>query len=222
VAGLIANYRIELAALEKAQRALILGVLKAGTATIGEVTKGLERELEQKTQEKVGGRLWRAWKSDVYPRGSKPARDPVGQVYVNGGARSRGAIAFNTRPGRVQAKDGQFLAIPTAAAGARGRARDLTPGEWERRTGNRLRFVCRRGRPSLLVLDNATAGGKRGVARARSAKRQGPGQGSTVPIFVLVPLVPFANRFAIEPAVRRWSARIGPDLKGRVTALGKV
>jgi hypothetical protein len=50
----------------------------------------------------------------------------------------------------------EVTVIPTAEAGTRGlgRAR-ITPLGWERRTGMRLRFVFRRGRPSLLVADDA-------------------------------------------------------------------
>jgi aspartyl-tRNA(Asn)/glutamyl-tRNA(Gln) amidotransferase subunit A len=49
--------------------------------------------------------------------------------------------------------DNFWLAIPTSAAGKSTRGGRITPGEWERRTGLRLRFVYRRRGPSLLVAE---------------------------------------------------------------------
>lgn len=192
-------------------------VLGAAKGSVAENTRGLELDLEALTREAVPGRLWRAWKSEVFPKGAKLARDPVGAVFVNGGDRSQGAIAFFSRPGSIRGRDGGFLAIPTAAAGSRGRRRDLTPEEWERRTGQKLRFVYRPNAPSLLVLDDAVLSGKRQIGRKNSARRIAAGRGSaTVVIFVLIPMVAFANKFAVEPAVRRRGARLGPDFVERV------
>lgn len=147
------------------------------------------------------GGLWRAWASATRPaRG--PARNPVGTVFVKGGTRTKGAIQFWTQPGAIRGKQGQYLAVPTSAAGSRGRKRDLTPGEWERRTGIRLRFVYRPGRPSLLVADDAVLSGKAQIARGNAAKRIAAGRGSaTVVIFVLLPLVRFRNALAVQPLV---------------------
>lgn len=51
----------------------------------------------------------------------------------------------------IRSKDGFWLAIPTEAAGKSAKGGRITPGEWERRNGRRLKFVYRRGRPGLLV-----------------------------------------------------------------------
>ena len=48
-------------------------------------------------------------------------------------------------------ENGFWLAIPLPAAGKSLRGGRITPGEWERRRGLRLRFVYRRMGPSLLV-----------------------------------------------------------------------
>ena len=53
----------------------------------------------------------------------------------------------------IRSKDGFWLAIPLDAAGKSLRGGRITPGEWERRRGLRLRFVYRRRGPSLLVAD---------------------------------------------------------------------
>ncbi|MFN3938824.1 MAG: DUF6441 family protein [Gemmobacter sp.] len=67
------------------------------------------------------------------------------------------AAAHDTGP-LIRSRNGLWLAIPTPAAGKslrglrRGSA-STTPGEWERRTGLRLRFIYRRWGPSLLVAE---------------------------------------------------------------------
>lgn len=175
--------------------------LTAGTTAVVTATKGLERSLEAATRAVVPGRLWRAWTSEAYPL-KGPARNPAGTVYLNGGARTRGAMAFWTQPGAIRGKSEQYLAIPLPAAGPRGRGRNLTPGEWERDHGVKLRFVYRRGRPSLLVAEDAVLSGRSQIARGNTARRIAKGRGSaTVPIFVLLPMVKHANAVAVEPLV---------------------
>ena len=60
--------------------------------------------------------------------------------------------AHDTGP-LIRSKDGFWLAIPLPAAGKSLRGGRITPGEWERRRGLRLRFVYRRIGPSLLVAE---------------------------------------------------------------------
>ena len=112
----------------------------------------------------------------------------------------------------IRSSRGFWLAIPTPAAGktgftSTGARKRITPGGWERRTGMRLRFVYRRGAPSLLVADNARLT-KRGLARAntRLAGR------STVVVFILVPQVTLRKRLDIDGIAQRWAARVGPLL----------
>ncbi len=192
----------------QARDAIERKVYRAGTAMIRESTRALEKRIEGAIRGAVPGRLWRAIASNVYPKGGI-AREPVGSIYVNGGERSRGAIRFFTQPGRIKNDDDFFLAIPLPAAGSRGRDRLLTPGEWERREGVRLRFVYRRGRPSLLVADSAVLGAKGTFRRVTSVRtkadeRRGFARGATtIPIFVLLPFVPFANSVSIEPLVQQ-------------------
>lgn len=221
--GLSIDTKAALAEADRITRAS-LGAAKEGLA---EATKGLERDLEELTRAAVPGRLWRAWKSEVFPKGRGVARNPVGTVFVNGGSRSLGAITFWTKPGRIRGRSGQWLAIPLPAAGSRGRGRDLSPGEWERRTGKRLRFVYRGGnRSALLVADmgttNARTGAYRPITRARTAAdtQRGFLRGEqTVPIFVLVPQVAFGNRVAVGPAVARAQARLTSEVGSRLAAV---
>ncbi|WP_461307418.1 DUF6441 family protein, partial [Albidovulum sp.] len=89
----------------------------------------------------------------------------------------------------------------------------ITPGGWERRTGQHLRFVYRRGAPSLLVADDLRARrGKRGGFARASAAALRTGRGLvTVPIFILVPEVAFKKRLDVAGAAARWQARL-PEL----------
>ncbi|TGN62350.1 hypothetical protein E4L95_07135 [Paracoccus liaowanqingii] len=90
----------------------------------------------------------------------------------------------------IRSKDGFWLAIPIAAAGKSIRGGRITPGEWERRTGLRLRFVYRRRGPSLLVAE-----GRLNTKGRAVASRSKTGRGVvTAPIFLLVPQVKLQKR----------------------------
>ena len=102
--------------LRSAQDAMIREGLGALSRAVAEETRELEQDLEKITRLAVRGKLWRAWKSESWPRGGKAAVRPKGEVYVNGGSRSQGAMGFFTEEGRIKSKDGYWLAIPTPAA----------------------------------------------------------------------------------------------------------
>ena len=92
--------------------------------------------------------------------------------------------AHDTGP-LIRSKDGFWLAIPTPAAGKSTRGGRITPGEWERRTGLRLRFIYRRRGPSLLV-----AKGRLNIKGRAVASRLKAGRGVvTAPIFLMFPQV---------------------------------
>ena len=201
--------------------------LKVAHESIDETTREYEKKLEAATKANSSGKLWRAWASDIRPKKGKIAREPAGFIYLNARTRTRKAIEFLTTSGRVQSKDGGYLAIPLPAAGSRGRLRDLTPGEWERATGIRLRFVYRRDKPALLVADmgttNKRTGAFRPITRKRTAadERRGYMLGAqTVPIFILIAPYSFTARFSIAtvmaPAGRRMAERFR-EKAGRIT-----
>jgi hypothetical protein len=119
----------------------------------------------------------------------------------------------------IRSARGLFLAIPTAAAGKSGRSaagsrERITPEGWQRRTGLKLRFVYRRGRPSLLVADDARIN-TRGLA-ARNRRKTGKSQTSlaSVIVFILVPQVALKKRLDVESAAKRQAARV-PSLIAR-------
>ncbi|HMT45518.1 MAG TPA: DUF6441 family protein [Novosphingobium sp.] len=110
---------------------------------------------------------------------------------------------------------GVYLAIPLPAAGpvaASFRRGRLTPGQWEQRTGRRLRFVYRRGQPSLLVDDGTPAAGNPLMSRMRrgshKAVRIKTFKNKTVPMFLLVPQVKLRKRLNLDEAVRAGNARL--------------
>lgn len=212
--------------LKAEMRRFDTAMLTAMRGAIVETTKALERALEEATRQHVKGRLWRAWTSGIGPKAGL-AREPVGFIRLNGKrnkgrgvGRTYGAMEFFTQPGRITGGAGQYLAIPLPAAGRQGRDRMLTPGDFERRTGSRLRFVYRPGKNSLLVLDDAVLSGKLATAKLNTARRRQTGRGSlTIPIFVLVPAVQFANRFSIRPIILKAENDLLSNFTSRARAI---
>lgn len=118
--------------------------------------------------------------------------------------------AFN-RGVTIRGRDGFWLAIPLPAAGAGRGGRRITPGEWQFRTGIRLRFVYRRGRTALLVADEARVRKRGTVARKGGRRRQRDGilpGAQTVPVFLLVPQVTLQKRLNLYPAAERIAAGV--------------
>ena len=99
----------------------------------------------------------------------------------------------------IRSRDGFWLAIPTEAAGKLLRGGRITPGEWERRTGLRLRFVYRGRGPSLLVAEGRLNTKGRAVA---SKSKTGRGV-VTAPIFLLVPQVKLPKRLDLARDAER-------------------
>ena len=111
--------------------------------------------------------------------------------------------AHDTGP-LIRSKNGFWLAIPTPAAGKPSRGGSITPGEWERRTGLRLRFVYRRRGPSLLVAE-----GRLNTKGRAVASRSKTGRGLvTASIFLLVPQVKMRKRLDLARDAERAVAAI--------------
>ncbi len=201
------------AALQGDLRQLLATELKAAergvTTGVRRATGGLKAELRgQVVSAGLGERLAKTWRNEVYPR-SGTSLGAAGLVWSKA-AKIVGGFA---RGVTIRSSHGLFLAIPTAAAGRYGDGRKrITPAGWERRTGLQLRFVYRRGGPSLLVADNARLTG-RGRA-ARNERRRGGAVATrlagrtTVPIFLLVPQVTLEKRLDVEGAGTRWIGRL--------------
>jgi hypothetical protein len=201
------------AALQGSLREMMAAELRAAeravTAGVHEATDGLKGELRRQiTSAGLGTRLANTWRGEVYPKG-QPSIAAAGFVW----SKAPGLVRMYAEGAVIRSKHGLFLAIPTPAAGKYGDARQkIAPGAWERIHGLRLRFVYRRGAPSLLVADNARLS-KRGRAAANIGRRQGAAftrlsGRTTVPLFILVPQVTVPKRLDIDGAAQKWIAAL--------------
>ncbi|MDX1820074.1 MAG: DUF6441 family protein [Paracoccaceae bacterium] len=142
----------------------------------------------------LGPRLVRTIRSEQFPKG-RPSLNAAALVW------SKAPVIVNahdTGP-LIRSKDGFWLAIPTPAAGTSRRGGRITPGEWERRTGLRLRFIYRRTGPSLLVAE-----GRLNTKGRAVASRSKTGRGLvTAPIFLLVPQVKLPKRLNLARDAER-------------------
>ncbi|NRQ25977.1 DUF6441 family protein [Aliiroseovarius sp. xm-g-7] len=183
-----------------AMRAEILAGEKAVTTAMRVAGAGLKSDWRaQITRARLGQRLANTIRSKTYPAAGE-SLEAAALIWSNApqiiGAHDTGPL--------IRSKDGFWLAIPTPAAGKGTRGKALTPGEWERRRGLRLRFVYRRNGPSLLVADGRLNSRGLGVA---SRSKTGRGK-ATVPIFLLVPQVKLAKRLDLARDAERAQASI--------------
>ncbi|PWE32777.1 hypothetical protein DDZ14_08505 [Maritimibacter sp. 55A14] len=193
--------------------AVMAGEIEAGeravTKGITSTSIGLKTDWRQQiTGAGLGRRLANAIRSEVFPKG-QPSLEAAALVWSS----ANDIVDAHDRGATIRARSGFFLAIPTDAAGRAPGGRRLTPGQWEQRRGTKLRFVRRRGKPSLLVTDDARIN-TRGVAQKKRGKRRKDGTltgATTVPIFVLMPQVKLPARLDLDADTRKWDARL-PDM----------
>jgi len=181
---LVAMLREEISAGERAVKA---AMAEAG----GDLKQAWRRQI---TGAGLGHRLPRTIRNRTYPQHTD-SLDAAAFVWSN----APEIVSAHDRGVLIRSKAGFWLAIPLPAAGkGRGGAR-LTPGEWERRRGMRLRFAYRRRGPSLLVADGRLNTKGLGVA---SRSKTGRGR-ATVPIFLLVPQVRLRKRLDLDRDAER-------------------
>ncbi|WP_055664277.1 DUF6441 family protein [Jannaschia seosinensis] len=169
---------------------------KAVSAAMREAGTGLKTAWRgQITGAGLGRQLANSIRSQTYPKAGESLNAAAlvwSKAPVIVGAHDTGPL--------IRSKNGFWLAIPTEAAGRGLRGGKITPGEWERRRGLRLRFVYRRRGPSLLVAAKARLN-TRGQAVA-SRSKTGRGQ-VTAPIFLLVPQVKLPKRLDLDGDAER-------------------
>ena len=170
--------------------AMMAAEIRAGEKAVSTATRAAGTSLKdvwraQITGAGLGQRLSRTIRSAQYPKG-QPSLNAAALVWSNA---PDIVIAHDTGP-LIRSKTGFWLTIPLPAAGRGRRGGRITPGEWERRTGLRLRFVYRPRGPSLLVAEGRLNKTGRAVA---SRSKTGRGV-TTVPIFLLVPQVKLPKR----------------------------
>lgn len=168
---------------------------KAVSAAMREAGSGLKNAWRgQIAQAGLGLRLANSIRSQAYPKSGESLK-AAALVWSNAPV----IIGTHDTGPLIRSKDGFWLAIPTAAAGKGLKGGRITPGEWERRRGLRLRFVYRRRGPSLLVADGRMNSRGLGVA---SRSKTGRGK-ATVPIFLLVPQVKVRKRLDLDRDAER-------------------
>lgn len=173
---------------------------RAVSKAIGEAAGSLKTAWrDQITGAGLGARLARTIRSEQFPKG-KNSLNAAALVWSNApviiGAHAEGPL--------IRSKSGFWLAIPTPAAGKTARGGRITPSEWERRRGIRLRFVYRPRGPSLLVAEGRL--NSRGLAVGSRSKT---GRGATtVPIFLLVQQVKLRKRLDLARDAKSAQERI--------------
>ena len=179
---------------------------KAVSTAMREAGTGLKAAWRaQITGAGLGARLARTIRSEQFPKG-RASLNAAALVWSKApvivGAHDTGPL--------IRSRSGFWLTIPTPAAGKSTRGGRITPLEWERRTGLRLRFVYRRRGPSLLVAE-----GRLNTKGRAVASRSKTGRGlTTVPIFLLVPQVRLPKRLNLA----RDAERAVDSVPGRIVA----
>jgi hypothetical protein len=178
----------------------------AATRAVQKATRALEQDLEAQTRAAVKGNAWRAWKSEVYPKGNTPAKDPAGEVFGNGGSRTQGLVQYWSLPGTNRAVGNKYLAVPLKAALGTTLGRHISPRAWEGRFRAKLRPLFRPGKTPLLVADGAFGPGGFNPAKLAGERRAGGqnvGKTQVIAVFALIEEQPHANRVSIGSAVDR-------------------
>ncbi|WP_282602425.1 DUF6441 family protein [Paracoccus sp. PARArs4] len=177
---------------------------KAVTGAMREAGLGLKTAWRgQITGAGLGRRLAYSIRNATYPKAGESLNATAlvwSKAPVIVGAHNAGPL--------IRSRDGFWLAIPLEPAGKSLRGGRITPSEWERRTGLRLRFVYRRPGPSLLVAEGRLNTKGRAVA---SRSKTGRGR-VTVPIFLLVPQVRLPKRLDLT----RDAERAADAVPGRI------
>lgn len=177
---------------------------RAVTSGMRDAADGLKQDLrEDVVAAGLGRRLSRTWRGKTFPEVGVSAE---AAAYV--WSRAPTIVDAFDRGVVIRSARGLFLAIPTAAAGKSGRSaagsrEKITLEGWQRRTGLKLRFIYRRGRPSLLVADDARINARGLAAR----NRRKTGQASVI-VFILVPQVSLKKRLDVESAAAAQAARV--------------
>lgn len=162
----------------------------------------------------LGRKLPRTIKKKRYP--NEPSIGAAAIVY----SRADKILEPFQKGSVIKSQHGFFLAIPTDAAPKKGMGgKRLTPTNFPEHTYGPLRFVYRKGKNSLLVVDEQRAkrGKRGGFARASErARRTGTGL-TTVAMFTLVPQVRMPKKLnlgrAQEKARRRLPRQIRHNLE---------
>lgn len=197
--------------LQKEMRQIEKAVAE-GVAEAGDGLKGSLRR--QVITSGLGPRLARTWRSRAYPN---KGHDAASLVW----SKAPDIVRSFDQGTVIRSKTGFWLAIPTAAAPKRGvGGKRITPANFPEHRFGPLRFVFRRGAPSLLVVDGVRISAKTGrvgrQAKGGAFTKTGRIKSgiTTVAMFIMVPQVKMPKRLDVRRAAETWAQRV-PDLIDR-------
>lgn len=191
--------------LQKEMRQIEKAVAE-GVAEAGDGLKGSLRR--QVITSGLGPRLARTWRSRAYPN---KGHDAASLVW----SKAPDIVRSFDQGTVIHSKTGFWLAIPTAAAPKRGvGGKRITPANFPEHRFGPLRFVFRRGAPSLLVVDGVRISAKTGrvgrQAKGGAFTKTGRIKSgiTTVAMFILVPQVKMPKRLDVGRAAETWARRV--------------
>lgn len=179
---------------------MMKGQVAAGERAVSGAMRSAGQTLKSRWREQVtaaglGRRLANSVRLETYPKG-QPSLKAAALVY----SKAPKILDPNETGAVIRSRDGFWLAIPLPAAGTGPRGARISPGEWERKTGRRLRFVYRQGRSALLVDDGTKAPGNVMVRRRGRLSEPVTFRNRVIPIFALVPQVRLRKRLSLYQA----------------------
>lgn len=187
---------------------------------IESVTRSATLELRSQTRAAgLGAKVANAWRDRAFPK-TRRSLNAVGTIWSQAPKIHDGF----SRGTPIRSAGGAFLAVPTENAPKRGvGGKRISPSNFPEHRFGPLRFVYRRGKPSLLVVDAVRVGKTGRVSgRVKSATTK---SGSlrrgiaTVVMFVLVPQVRLRKVFDLGATAERWGAKIPNEIAQRWQAL---
>lgn len=152
----------------------------------------------------LGARLGNSIRSETYPRGIG-SLNAAGLVW----SKAKKIVGAFENGVEITAHNARFLAFPLPTAGLARIGKRITPGEWERRKGRRLKLV-RTSRGGFLLIDDGTpirgpsTFGRGGVKRGWKNR--------SVAIFVLTPKVRLKKRLGLYASADRIAQSMGSRL----------
>lgn len=202
--------------LDKLMRREVLAGERAVKAAMASAALALKADWRaQVTGSGLGARLANAVRHKVYPE-SGPSLNSAALVYAQPNRKPTASAAdlldvFN-RGAVISSSAGFWLAIPLPAAGSAGRGARMTPAMWEQKTGRKLTFIYRKGKPGLLVDIGIKRAGnvmvRRRVRGGTKLAEPTTFRNRTVPIFALVRQVKLPKRLNLYPAAERIAGAI--------------
>ena len=183
-------------------------ISKAVTAGVKEAGRGLKADLrKQVVSAGLGMRLSRTWRERTYPN---KGHDAASLVW----SKAPQIIRTFDEGAVIKSKSGFWLAIPTPSAPKRGvGGKRINPSNFPEHRFGPLRFVYRRGRPSLLVVDGVRINKSGQVGRRAKGGaftktgRMKQGMATSV-MFIMVPQVRLKKRLDVKREAERWSRRL--------------